>query len=376
MHTPSFWENESFLDHQDFLVAGAGIVGLSTAIQLKKRFPDCTVTVVERAWIPAGASTRNAGFACFGSPTELLDDLLRSPEDEVFRLVEKRWTGLQLLRETIGDQNMEYLPLGGFEVFTHGQENIYHNTLTRLPELNQAIREYLPQHPVFQEVPLQPWAAGMKNLAGIIRIEGEAQIHTGKMMKALWNLALNLGVRIYTGVTVTAWEDEQDRVKVHINDHYTLTASRLFLTLNGFIRDLLPALDVKPARAQVMITRPIQGLQLSGNYHYDAGYYYFRNVGDRLLIGGGRNLDFSGEETTQMENTEPIMNALHHLLQTVILPGIPYEEEMRWSGIMGVGSEKQYILKRISPAVTIGVRMGGMGVALGSLIGKELAESV
>ena len=41
---------------------------------------------------------------------------------------------------------------------------------------------------------------------------------------------------------------------------------------------------------------------------------------------------------------------------------------------MGIGSTKQPIVKKISPNVSIGLRMGGMGVALGSLIGKELSD--
>jgi hypothetical protein len=32
----------------------------------------------------------------------------------------------------------------------------------------------------------------------------------------------------------------------------------------------------------------------------DQGYYYFRNIGDRIL--GGRNLDFDVENTTEFTN--------------------------------------------------------------------------
>jgi gamma-glutamylputrescine oxidase len=136
----------------------------------------------------------------------------------------------------------------------------------------------------------------------------------------------------------------------------------------------MPELPVHPARAQVLITKPVEGLKLRGSFHYDAGYYYFRNVGNRVLLGGGRHLDFEGEETMEMKNTPFIMDRLHRLLQEMILPGIAYEEEMRWSGIMGVGPEKKYVLEQVSPNVFVGVRMGGMGVALGSLVGLELSE--
>ena len=41
---------------------------------------------------------------------------------------------------------------------------------------------------------------------------------------------------------------------------------------------------------------------------------------------------------------------------------------------MGVGTQKKPIVKQLSNHVYCGVRMGGMGVAIGSVIGKEVAE--
>jgi hypothetical protein len=43
---------------------------------------------------------------------------------------------------------------------------------------------------------------------------------------------------------------------------------------------------------------------------------------------------------------------------------------------MGVGKQKKAIVKRISPKVFCGVRLGGMGVAIGSSIGKELGNLI
>ena len=68
-----------------------------------------------------------------------------------------------------------------------------------------------------------------------------------------------------------------------------------------------------------------------------------------------------------------IQDKLEQLLKTTILPQTPFEIDTRWSGIMGVGSQKKPIIKQIHPNVYCGVRLGGMGVAIGSTIGKELA---
>jgi hypothetical protein len=50
----------------------------------------------------------------------------------------------------------------------------------------------------------------------------------------------------------------------------------------------------------------------------DRGYYYFRNIGDRILLGGGRNLDFDVENTTEFAQTEIVQNKLEELLKEVI----------------------------------------------------------
>jgi hypothetical protein len=43
---------------------------------------------------------------------------------------------------------------------------------------------------------------------------------------------------------------------------------------------------------------------------------------------------------------------------------------------MGIGSHKKPIEEQLSQHVYCGVRMGGMGVAIGSLIGKETADLI
>lgn len=147
------------------------------------------------------------------------------------------------------------------------------------------------------------------------------------------------------------------------------------MTTNGFASQLVKE-NVKPARAQVLITKPIKDLRIKGTFHLDKGYYYFRNIDNRILFGGGRNLDFKTEETTEFGQTEIVQNELEKILSAVILPNQDFEVEHRWSGIMGVGNQKKPIVKQLSNNIYCGVRLGGMGVAIGGLVGKELAELV
>src|SRR5687768_119082 len=96
----SFWEKESFLEY-DVIVIGSGIVGLSAAISLKEKSPGISILILERGLFPTGASTRNAGFACFGSFTEILSDLNQCGPEKTLAVIEKRISGLTKLRERL-----------------------------------------------------------------------------------------------------------------------------------------------------------------------------------------------------------------------------------------------------------------------------------
>ncbi|MBC7749278.1 MAG: FAD-dependent oxidoreductase, partial [Methylotenera sp.] len=74
--------------------------------------------------------------------------------------------------------------------------------------------------------------------------------------------------------------------------------------------------------------------------------------------------------------TEIIQKKLEQLLKEVILPNQDFQIAHRWSGIMGIGNSKNSIVSQLSDTVYCGVRLGGMGVAIGSLIGTELADLV
>ena len=97
-------------------------------------------------------------------------------------------------------------------------------------------------------------------------------------------------------------------------------------------------------------------------------------VGYYLVVAG--ILIFKGEETTEFNQTDLIQNKLEALLKNTILPETSFEIDHRWSGIMGLGNQKKAVVKQVSDHVFCGVRLGGMGIAVGSLVGKELASLI
>lgn len=369
----SFWEQDTFINSIDIAITGGGIMGLSAAIHIKLERPDLKVVVLEQGIVLSGASLRNAGFACFGSPSELLADLETCSENEVFQLVEERWKGLRQLRNLLGDSAIEYDATGGHEVFE--DENLFGACRQRLPQLNKHLQSITGMKETYRVNDKKLGDFGFRGFKHLIEIAGEAQINPAKMMQAFMLKAANLGVIMLNGVKLLNYEEVGNGVKLNTSWE-TLHTKRLLFATNGYTSQLLNNIDVKPARAQVLITSPIKGLNLKGNFHFDEGYYYFRNVGNRVLLGGGRNLDFEGETTTELETTETIQKALEKMLAERILPNVNYTIENRWSGVMGIGTTKSPIVKQLSTNVFCAVRMGGMGVALGTGTGKDAAGLV
>lgn len=370
----SYWERETFFKDYDVAVIGSGIVGLTAAMHLKTLDPALRVVVLERGALPAGASTRNAGFACFGSMSELLDDMTRLTEDEVLAVVEKRWRGLQRLRTVVGDANMDFQMLGGYEMFTDEDEDTFRTCAARVPDFNLKIGAITGHPETYKIVDDRLPRFGFRGVNHLILNQPEGQVHTGKMMAALLQKATEQGVRIFNGINLTRLEDSSQGVELETDTGWILRVPRVLVAVNGFAKTLLPDAEVTPARNQVLVTQPIPGLKVEGCFHYDRGYYYFRNVDGRILLGGGRHLDNSTEQTSEFGSNALIRSALVQLLKTVICPGRPVEVDAWWTGILGLGPVKKPIVERYSSNVVVAVRLSGMGVAIGTLIGQEGAE--
>ncbi len=371
----SYWEEKAWFSLSDVTIVGAGIVGLCSAIEIKRKNPKATVRIFEAGTIPAGATTRNAGFACFGSLGELYDDLQNRSMGEVIRLVKLRHDGLKNLRNIIGDKAMNYSPCGNYELFSHPDEDYYHKVISILPEMNMALKNIgLPE--TYSPTDSKISEFGFAKTSHLILNRHEGMLDSGLLYKSLLKICHQLGIELLFNLKILGFESDGNRVQLFIDKMSKPVPTRnLLICNNGFAAQLLPELDVKPARGQVLVTKPLE-CKFNAAFHHNKGYNYFRNLDGRILLGGGRNLDFQTETTTELSINNMIQDYLEHLLAEVILPNEKVEIEYRWAGIMGVGDAKNPIIKELSPHVFCAVRMGGMGVAIGSMCGLKAAELV
>lgn len=372
----SFWEKNSFQKY-DFIIVGAGILGLSAACEIKERSPHRSVLVLERGIMPSGASTRNAGFACFGSLTEILSDITRIGKEKTFDLVSKRFKGIELLRSRLGDENIGYLNYGGYELIN--EEHL--DALNEIENINLALKGIFDSS-VFEirNECVEKFGFNPEEVRSMIYSPFESQIDTGAMMDSMLKYAAGLGIRIIFGCEVTGIGEKENHVNVFchsVSDNKThFECGCVIVCTNAFTGKIFPELKINPGRGHVLITKPISNLKFKGVFHFDEGYYYFRNFGDRVIFGGGRNLDFENEKTTDFSLNEKIKEDLTGKLSGLILPDTSFEIDQWWTGIMGFNESKMPEVRKLSDRIIFSFSCNGMGIALSSCIAKEIADAI
>lgn len=361
MQRSSFWEKDSFLQPYDLIIVGSGIVGLSTALFYKQQHPNQRVGILERGFLPSGASTRNAGFACVGSIGEHSADMGKASEEEIGQRIKRRYDGLELLKDTLGEDKIGYEHCGGYEFFKSEQR--FEEVASEIDHFNGWMENLVGEEQVYTTDSIEGYP--------VIHNRLEGALNPGKLMQELVQKVNTSGIDI-------KWNSRVLEVSksglIDIQDGPKLKARKVLLAANGFVQELLPQIPVKPARGFVLVTSELEELPWRGIFHHDCGYIYFRNVGDRLLIGGARNLDIEGEQTDQFGKNDIIKEQLVQFTDNVLRLPDDWEVEDEWSGIMGFSSTKSPIVRQVDKHRYIAAGLSGMGIAIGMDVGQAAVE--
>lgn len=398
----SVWEQSTYFAPKDLVIVGCGFVGLWTAYEAIQKNPKLNITILERGVIPSGASTRNAGFSCFGSVSELMYDVQLMGEAAMLETVKMRYDGLQRIQKVFKSKEIDYNQWGGYELFegkkmikdtkgkaskTNKGVSVEASALYDISKLENDIAylnkilapalktpkkngKYLP---IYTNASKDIKKLDFQGIEALAFNQMEGQLNSAKLVLALQKAVQTKGVQILFSTEVKKFKSHKKGVTITTNLDAPIEAKQFLICTNGFAKQLMPSLDVVPARGQVFVTAPIKNLKFKGCFHFDEGYYYFRNLGNRLLLGGARNADFKNEKTYSLDTSDRIQKVLEQFMMERILPKGSKKPkiELRWSGTMGMGKIKKPIIEQLQPNVYCAVRMSGMGVAIAPIVAQK-----
>ena len=374
MKNISFWE-KNWLTGYDFVVIGAGIVGCFTALRIASENKNAKVALIERGILPLGASTKNAGFACFGSISEIEKNRKEMSDDDLLSLLELRIKGLEKLRNNLGDKNISYSNCNGYELF-FGIDKLDR----RIHKINELLNPLIDKK-VFslRNKYIKRFGFAEEIVVGLTENKFEGSIDPGKMIFSLKKKLDSLGVDCYFSTEVESFEETSKKIYLKLkssNQSIDIKTNKLVICTNAFAKKWFDMEDISPGRGFILLTNKIPDLKINGCFHYNGGYYYFRNIGNRLLLGGGREIDIKNETTYSFGINNRIRQKLIEDLKRFIVPNKDFHIKSEWSGIMGFGQNKLPLIKKFSENISLGVRLGGMGISIGSIVGEKTAELV
>lgn len=373
MSNLSVWEQESFYSTQDIIIIGSGFMGLWTALHLKLKNSSLRITILEKNITPLGASTRNAGFSCFGSPTEILHDIETMGLEETLEIVKMRFNGLERIKDYFSANQIDLDNCGGYELINKDYK--YFDQLDeKISWLNEQLKKITEKDQTFVRRDEAIKEKGLIGFDAMIENTLESGLHSGKLVSALIQKVQSFGVTILNGIEVKSWERSLDGMFVYTKQQIRFTSNQLLFCTNGYSNEIAPELNITPARGQVIVTSEIPELKLSGTFHFDEGFYYWRNLEGRILLGGARNADLEAEYTTDITGSEFIKNKLIAFLKEHIDPIYKYTIENHYCGIMGFTENKKPLITQLDKNVYAVVSCNGMGVALTPIMGEKAAD--
>ena len=377
----SFWEKNRSLFQGDVIIIGGGLVGQSIAIALqKKRIKShqrpLKICIVDK--LPtgkSGASTRNAGFACFGSPTEILDDMNQETENKIVARMKNRIAGISLWKNWVSPDIIDWEDHNGYEVFEPQEIKSYEEVLNQLDNLNRMGKLASGKQYIYSKT-----SQISANLPYSIKINGEASLNPGKAHNALVEINRSFGIVFFNGIQISGrknWIKTRNGWTIPSNQG-DFKASKVVIATNAWTPELIPGVDITPGRGQIILIKPSQTKLFKGVCHAKKGYLYFRNLNNYLLLGGGRNLFRQEETSLDMRTTANVQTYLESYIKEVLIPKQKYTVINRWSGIMAFSrsGEKSSLIYWEEPNLLVAARMGGMGVALAPKVGEDVAKMI
>ncbi len=351
----------------DICVVGAGYTGLSAALHLAQK--GFSVTVLEAHRVGFGASGRNGGQV--GSGQRQDQDWLEKTagRDKARRLWDLAQDAKALVRNlSAGMEAVHYRP-GIAHACWHDSE----------VEHAKHYAEKLARDYDYHEIePLD--RDGLRALVGSDAFKGgdidrgAGHIHALNFVIGLAKLAVAAGVRIHEQSEVTSLTYGDKPVARTAGAQ--ITCDHLLLAVNGYVGTLERqiAARVMPINNFVVATEPLgtraKEVLAEPIAVHDTKFvvnYWRLSEDDRLIFGGAESYGYRFPDVAKVVR-KPLLEIYPQLAQTRI--------DYAWGGTLAITVNRMPCFARVAKNVLSASGYSGHGVALATLAGKLMAETV
>lgn len=357
----------------DVCVVGAGLAGLSAALELSEA--GYRVAIVEGKRIGWGASGRNggqaiAGYACDQGPFEKQLGLEKAKT--AFNLTIE---GLDLMRERIAKHNIHCDWVDGYMTASVKPKSTpdLHRWADRMADTYgySHLQKISPQD-------MPNWVASKRYHAGVLD-KNSAHLHPLKYTLGVARAALNAGTHIFENSLVTEVKSSPTGGNATIKTaNGFIHAQFVVLAGNVYLDGVVPKIAnrIMPVGTYIVTTEKLDPIVANGliknriavcdnNFVLD----YFRTTPDSRMLFGGR-VSYSGLTPPNLPSAmrQTMLRAFPQLQDAKI--------EYCWGGYVDITANRSPDFGRISDNIYYLQGFSGHGLILTGIAGKLAAQAI
>lgn len=364
----------------DVAIVGAGYTGLWTAYYLSELAPDLEIVVLEAERVGYGASGRNGGWLSHLVPGNR--GIYEKGPRGLEGLVSMQRKMVEAVDEVLDVSRREGLEIdarkGGNLVVAPNEAGMERLRRRYAADLHAGLAEDEVRMMTAREVRDRVDVSGA---VGGFFAAPCARIHPGKLVRQLARLVEARGVRVYEHSRVTNVEP-----LVAVTETGLVSAEHVLVCTEGFSGPLLGRREVIPIRSSMIATQPLTAAQwdqigwsdaecLSDTSH---SFIYAQRTADGRIAVGGRGKPYEyGSVIDERHGCHPdTRRALLDRLNQYF-PGVPFEADHAWSGVLGVSRDWCASVRHDSmTGMGAAVGYAGHGVTSANLAARALADLV
>jgi gamma-glutamylputrescine oxidase len=352
----------------DVAVVGGGYMGLSAALHLAEK--GLSVVVLEAHRVGFGASGRNGGQVGSGQRQDQVWLEKTVGRDHARRLWDMAEDSKALVRDLIDRHGMPvtFYPGVAHACYSDAETREAHGYADKLArDYGYTQIERLDRAGIRRLI-------GSTSFAGGEIDRGAGHIHPLNFAIGLAKAASLAGARIHEESEVLAFTPGPKAVLKTAAG--SVTADHVILAGNGYIGGLEPTYPsrVMPINNFILATEPLgeraRDVLAEPVAVADSNFvvnYWRLSEDNRLLFGGGESYGYRFPEILKTVRA-PMLKIYPQLADVKITHG--------WGGTLAITMNRMPALMRPHPNVLAGSACSGHGVALSTLTGKLLAETV